>query len=228
LDLLGIHITEPDVALTDYLLTVECIALPVWLYLKTSAKRISLIKWYLLFYVSVAIASLAGGTFHGFFTGPRSAAGSIIWCFTLIAIGANALSSWNLSAELLELPERKRFLILVLSAIYFILYSIYVAVTVPKFLVAVIGYVPATLFLLYAAWRTWQSSHNKAAACGVIGMVLTIVAAIVQQTRISIHPQYFNYNALYHVIQGIALLIFARFALWTLEQRGADNSGVVQ
>jgi hypothetical protein len=225
LDLLGIHITEPDVALTDYLLTVECIALAVWLFVKTAARRISLLKWYLLFYVSVAIAALAGGTVHGFLSGTGGNARTVLWCFTLIAIGANALASWNLSAELLKLQERKRVLILVLSSIYFVVYSIYVAATSPGFLVAVIGYLPATLFLLYAAWRTCPTFYNKPAACGVIGMVLTIVAAIVQQTRISIHPQYFNYNALYHVIQAVALLIFARFALWTLEIRSTDNAG---
>jgi hypothetical protein len=36
-------------------------------------------------------------------------------------------------------------------------------------------------------------------------MVLTLVAAVVQQRRIALHPAYFNHNALYHAIQAIAL-----------------------
>jgi hypothetical protein len=224
LDLLGIHISEPDVAITDFILSLECFGLALWLWLNTAAKRTSLLKWYLLFYVSVGIASLAGGTVHGFFVDPGGTVHDILWCFTLIAVGANALSSWNLGASLLRLPEGKRRLILLLSTAYFVLYSIYVAITVPRFVVAVIGYVPATLFLLFAAWRTCPAFRNKPAACGVVAMVLTIVAAVVQQLRVTLNPQYMNHNALYHVIQAIALLVFARFAIWTVESNEAKDA----
>jgi len=32
-----------------------------------------------------------------------------------------------------------------------------------------------------------------------------VVAAAVQQARIALHPNYFNHNALYHLLQAIAL-----------------------
>ena len=38
-------------------------------------------------------------------------------------------------------------------------------------------------------------------------MVLTLVAAVVQQRKISLHPVYFNHNAFYHAIQAVALVL---------------------
>jgi hypothetical protein len=38
-------------------------------------------------------------------------------------------------------------------------------------------------------------------------VALSFVAAAVQQTETSLHPLYFNHNALYHLIQAFALLL---------------------
>ena len=46
----------------------------------------------------------------------------------------------------------------------------------------------------------------------IIGVVLTFVAAGVQVGEIALHPQWFNHNALYHLIQVIALFGIARAA----------------
>jgi hypothetical protein len=48
-------------------------------------------------------------------------------------------------------------------------------------------------------------TRSGSAFGGLLGMVLTLVAAVVQQRRIALHPTYFNHNALYHAIQAIAL-----------------------
>jgi len=44
-------------------------------------------------------------------------------------------------------------------------------------------------------------------AAGVAGVVLTFVAAGIQQARIDVHSTWMTHNALYHVIQGMALLL---------------------
>jgi hypothetical protein len=44
--------------------------------------------------------------------------------------------------------------------------------------------------------------------------VLTLVAAAVQQARIALHPTYFNHNALYHLLQAIALFLIFRAAIF--------------
>ena len=38
-------------------------------------------------------------------------------------------------------------------------------------------------------------------------MVVTLVAAAIQQLEIGIHPTYFNHNALYHLLQAVGLVL---------------------
>jgi hypothetical protein len=53
----------------------------------------------------------------------------------------------------------------------------------------------------------FMRTHDSATLIGTIGMLLTLVAAGVQHFRISLHPHYFNHNAFYHLLQGIALFM---------------------
>src|SRR6266700_3934420 len=39
------------------------------------------------------------------------------------------------------------------------------------------------------------------------GLALSMLAALLQQARIAIHPVYFDHNALYHVVQALALVL---------------------
>jgi hypothetical protein len=76
-----------------------------------------------------------------------------------------------------------------------------------SFGIAIAHYLPATLFLLFAFALLYGRGRRSAMLAGVIGMVLTLVAAYVQQRRIAVHPVYFNHNALYHLVQAIALAL---------------------
>jgi len=39
------------------------------------------------------------------------------------------------------------------------------------------------------------------------GLALSAVAALLQASRVAIHPIYFDHNAVYHVLQAIALVL---------------------
>ena len=60
--------TEPDVALTDYALFVECAAF-AWLIARRPTDLMTLRRWTVLFFVFTALAALFGGTVHGFYAG---------------------------------------------------------------------------------------------------------------------------------------------------------------
>jgi hypothetical protein len=227
LDLFGTHISEPDVAFTDFVLAIECLIIAIWLFIKCSPRTVGVFKWYLVFYLSIVVASIAGGITHGFFNSPGGVAHNVLWCSTLVAIGGNALASWNLAPQLLNLRERSKKLIFYLSTIYFVFYAIYVTATVPRFVVAVIDYLPATLFLLYAAWRVYRQFKIRYAVYGLIALVMTVLAAVIQQSRIGLHSTFFNHNALYHLIQGVALVFFANYARWTTSVIHDNSAGSV-
>ena len=78
------------------------------------------------------------------------------------------------------------------------------------------------LFLVVAIWRTvatrshtfpspgtGEGSGVRAQGWALIaaGLVTSVVAALIQQMRIALHPVYFDHNAVYHVVQGGALVL---------------------
>jgi len=83
-----------------------------------------------------------------------------------------------------------------------------------SFSIAIANYLPSTLFLIVAFFASYRSGAGTPVAIGLSGLVLTLVAAAVQQARIALHPTYFNHNALYHLLQAIALFLIFRAAIF--------------
>lgn len=203
------QILEPDVALTDYGLALLSFILAVLIYrLKTKNHRLKLIITF--FYISLALASAIGGTVHGFFPVKDSLGHDILWKLTLISIGVTALLSWIMAGELLWQKYRK--IILYLASAEFILYALYVIFINQEFKTAVYNYVPAIVLLLFSLIYIYVKSKKHRLLIGILGISLTFIAAWIQQSKIVLHPVYFNHNALYHLIQIIALLlVFSTF-----------------
>jgi hypothetical protein len=67
-------------------------------------------------------------------------------------------------------------------------------------------YVPALLLLLVAA--AWRAISGRSTGWILVaaGLLMSVGAAVLQQARVAIHPVYFDHNAVYHVVQGIAIL----------------------
>lgn len=194
---------EPDVSLTDFGLAIECALFVVWLQRQSTAPfRIA----FMAFFFAVGVAALLGGVTHGFLPDPQSWTFRIVWRGTLLAIGLAALASWSIGARLC-LSDAGAGRITVFAAAIFAVYAVVVLFVSQSFLVAIAFYLPAAAFLLIAfviAYRRWPSSFLRA---GIAGVLLTFVAAGVQQAEISLHPSYFNHNALYHLIQAIGLFL---------------------
>jgi hypothetical protein len=195
--------TEPAVTLTDYALAIECAAFVIALS-RLNARDKRLCFWFVVFFASIGAASVLGGTVHGFFLPASSPGRRILWPATLLAILVTSLTAWNIGA-VLQLHERKAVLVRRLASLQLVLFSLVVLFVTSRFYVGIIAYLPSTLFLLFAFIATYRRRPNPAVRWGVAGLGLTLVAAVVQQVRVGIHPVYFSHNALYHVIQGAAL-----------------------
>lgn len=196
-------LTEPAVSLTDYALAIECVAI-VLLLMRSDAGDRTLRFWFVVFFASAAAASLLGGTVHGFFPEVADQNRQLLWKATLLAILVTSLAGWNIGGILL-LPGRGAAVVRGLAILLLALLSYVVLFVRPEFLMAIIAYVPATLFLLIALIVAYRIRRLQALRWGIVGTGLTFVAAAVQRLHLSVHPYYFNHNALYHVIQGVAL-----------------------
>lgn len=198
-------ITEPDVTLTDYGLALEA-ALFAWFVRRGSDPGRPLGRWFVLFFGATSMASLAGGTVHGFFLDPATTGAGILWPATLIAIGGAALAAWGIGAQI-QLPPKSARWVSRAAILEFAVYTGVVVFGAQTFAVAILNYLPPAIFLLVAFVLAYVRTGDRATLLGAAGMLLTFVAAGGQQARIALHPRYFTHNAVYHLIQGVALVM---------------------
>ena len=199
--------TEPDVALTDYGLAVECTAF-AWLLYRDSDRSCAFHPWEVLFFAAVAVASLAGGTLHGFFLDETTLGYRIFWSLSLLAVGVTSLSGWVFGARLI-LPRGPALWITRAALLQLAAYAAVVLFVSDAFWIAIVDYLPAALFLLVAFGLVARRKRSLPVSLGAWGLALIFLGSALQQLGIAIHPVYFTHNALYHVVQGVALaLIF--------------------
>lgn len=198
-----IALTEPAVALTDYALAIECAVFVLLLMRRAPGDR-ALRSWFVVFFASVGAASLLGGTVHGFFHDAASPGRRILWTAALLSILVTSLVAWIIGSILL-LNGRGATIVRRLAMAQLAVFSFIVLFVRREFFVAIIAYLPATLFLLVALASVYHRRRVPALRWGIVGLSLTFVAAAVQRLEIAVHPSYFDHNALYHVIQGAAL-----------------------
>lgn len=195
---------EPAVTLTDYGLTLEC-----WLFaalIAKSAPKQPVKRLWIAFFFFVGLASLLGGTVHGFLPDQSSLWHDIVWKSSLTAIGCTAAASWMLGAHLTGSASLTRWMPRI-AAVLLVAYAGIVAVVSHRFLVAIAMYLPATVFLTIAMVMAHLREPKRGWAAGIIGLALTYAAAAVQQVKVAVHPVYFDHNALYHAIQAVALYL---------------------
>jgi Family of unknown function (DUF6962) len=201
--------TEPDVVLTDYLLTLESAALAVVLMSRPS-ERPGLRLSFIVFFIATAVASLLGGTVHGFFLSGSSILGKALWRATLVSIGMTAAAAWVIGAHVM-LGKPPSSLVEGVIGAELAAYTLVVLFVSDAFWVAIVNYLPSVLFLATALGLLYRVDPSLAVGLGLVGLALTFAAALIQQTGIALHPVYFNHNALYHALQAIALLLI----FWT-------------
>ncbi len=200
-------IAEPAVTLTDYGLTIECLILAFMLKrLKGTATANEFRNWFIVFFCALGAAALLGGTSHGFIREKTSLLHTAVWNSTLIAIGTAGLAAWMIGGCLAASEKFKKWLTGV-AVILFVINCAVVVFLVNTFLVAIIFYLPATLFLFIVFLWRFLKRHSNYSLSGISGLLLTFVAAGIQQLRIAMHPIWFDHNALYHLIQAVALLL---------------------
>jgi len=197
--------TEPAVALTDYALAVETAALAMLL---QRSRRNKMQFWLTVYFASLSVASLCGGTVHGFFLDRRSLARPILWSTTLLAIGVTALATWFMGAELLSSRRLAR-VVRIAAAVQLGAYAVVVLFITNAFWTAIAINLPAVMFLLATILIKWAHKRRRPLLLAASALALSLAAAVLQQTGVGIH-HHFDHNALYHVIQAIAVYLLYR------------------
>ena len=200
---LPVTLIEPDVALTDFALAAECAVFAGWL-CRGAADSGPLRRWFIVLFAALCLGSLLGGITHGFFGPAQTDVSRALWIATLASIAIAALACWGIGAHLL-LPETYAKRVVALAALLLVVNLATVLFVSQAFAVAIAFYAPAVVFVLVGLVVAYARSGKSHLFPGIIGVVLSLVAAAIQQT----HMEAFGltHNALYHVVQALALLL---------------------
>jgi hypothetical protein len=198
-------IHEPDVAFTDLGLAILG-AYFSWR-LAIDPARSALTRSGAVVMGGLASAALWGACFHAFFPAKTATrAGFLAWVPVALSIVVVASALLGLGLVLL-VPRIGAAVRSALVAVYAIGFAVTVVVLDASFTSIVRFYAPTLVLVLVAAavqaFRTRSSGWVLVAA----GFALSIAAAVLQQAKVALHPTYFNHNAVYHVVQGAALVL---------------------
>lgn len=204
---------ETTVALTDYVLVVECAAFAIAL-ARTRAPSPERLAW-LAFFGATACAALLGGTVHGFFASETSRVGAALWTATMLAIGVTGWSTLALAARF-ELDERLASLVIRVGLVELAGYAVAVLCVTQAYWLALAQYAPFGALWLAVLARAYARRRDRVTLLGLIGLGLSFVAAAIQFFHVAITSIRLDHNSLYHLVQmaGLALLFaFARARL---------------
>jgi hypothetical protein len=200
---------EPAVALTDFALAAENALFAFLLWRNTPTARggaATSARWFALFFLFGAMAGALGGAVHAFMPDPARLAYRICWPATMLSLGAAAMAGANAAAHLAWGSGGQRIVRLIAAAV-FVGYCAVVLFWSQDFANALRVYLPAAIFLLFAFAVVYARSRATSALAGGAGMLLTFVAAGVQQSAAQWRLLHLDHNALYHIIQGCGLLL---------------------
>ncbi len=204
IEVFGLTIHDPDVVFTDLGLAVLGSYLGWRLWSATDRPHLLTAGAVLMF--GLASAALWGAIFHAFFPNQTATpAGFIVWlpvAFSILVVAATLL---DLALKALTLvpsfPRR------VLVGIYAVAFAGVILLVDESFATIVRFYVPALVLFLVAAARLALKTRTAAWTLIVGGFTMSALAAVLQQVRVALHPVYFDHNAVYHVLQGGALVL---------------------
>lgn len=210
--------TEPDVTLTDYFITLISISFMWGIYRHHLTENLTYRIW-LLFFFSIALSSLLGGTVHGFCSNETTNCYAILWTSTLITIGLTAALCWILGGYLLFTKHVMWKWMLFVIALY-LLYIFIIIFYQQLFYIAILNYLPAITFLFIANLIFYLKTKMPACLWIMSGILISFLAAYVQQAHIAFHPVYFNHNASYHLIQIAGLFLVFKGAKLQSNNKG--------
>ena len=203
---LGIH--DPDVVLTDLGLAV----LGAWLAwrLARAPATATLAKSGVLIMGALASAAFWGAVFHAFFpAGTTTRAGFAAWmpvALSIAVIGTALLVlAFRVAAPRVPASARRA-----IGGLYGAAFALTVLLVDSSYRTIVCFYAPVVILFLVVAARQAVKSGNAGWTLIAVSFAVSLLAAAVQQARISIHPEHFDHNAVYHVLQAIALVLLYR------------------
>jgi hypothetical protein len=213
-------ISEPMTLATDYALGTLCELCGLFLLKRSDGRSHLAVRLWAFAFFAVAVASYAGGTYHGFQDAMPEPWRTGLWKLTTVSMGvasflllSAAFAStwgghdrrWGIAAAALKLT---------IFTAWMLRHDDF------RFVIYDYGSTLAILMLLVlAGWTHGIGAHRVYIACGIL---LSIGAAAVQQSGLRLH-RHFNHNDLMHVIQMGGMWLLYRGGARLRDAGGIDD-----
>ncbi|MFN2386532.1 MAG: hypothetical protein ABR576_09645 [Thermoanaerobaculia bacterium] len=199
--------SEPDVALTDFALALECFVLAF----RFSRFRVPDV-WqrhaFRMLFWSAGGAALVGGFYHGFLLEASNRVYGTVWLVIFLAAGLASLACWMIASSVLFSRRTSRDVNLV-GILLFLVYLASALFRMRSFVSVLAATSVAALALLIAYLSAYRRNRDPRGLLGLAGILLVLAGSTIQRSGWDLHPR-FTHDALYHVILGVALyLIYA-------------------
>jgi hypothetical protein len=201
-------ITEPMTVLTNLVLAVFALALSARLgYAAAADGKVAAFAMAGAL-MATAISALFGAVTHGVDPRTDAAVRKRFWRLALYATGLIGAATVASVAFFVVPRGAVRNAILIVAGVK--LLAFWVAVTRrPEFRLAAGDNAGALAVLLAAAIYVWVRFDARAAPWLVAGILVSLVAGVIQARRVGVH-RHFNHNDVFHVVQMVALYLFFR------------------
>lgn len=195
--------TEPATTLTDMLLAV--VGTGFFVHQRRSGAQGATV-----FFAALAMAAVCGALSHGFLKEAAPIVRQVVWWITLVCTGASAAGLALVGLECLEWgPARRRIMSV---AVPFAVLAVWLWFD-PRFRVGLRATAIGGLVLVAGLIHHARRRPGTGAGLVTAGLGLSVVAGLLQQRGVGLHPVHFDHNATYHVIMIPALLLIHAGAL---------------
>ena len=214
-------IVEPTTVVTDWLLAAYTAWLAWALFQEFYRTKDRAMGLWLRAFCAIAVSAFAGGVWHGFSARMDPGVAELVWAGAMILATSGSLL---FLLAILHVYASGRTLAIVsgIAVAKFALFVVWVAFN-DNF--SVVVYDTALTMFVIVVLSTWGAWARQLAAAPWIlaGVLVSMLAALFQQGRVSMHP-HFNHNDLYHVIQmGAMYLLFRGGMLLRAQESGESD-----
>lgn len=183
---------------TDFILAALCGAFAVALGRRS---RAWLLYGPIMLFVGFALAALAGGIWHAFYSARQDLVQAIVWWCSMLFAGVTAAGLALVGLELLGVTRAR--IALGLVTLLLGVYAVWSWLD-PRFLLSLLATVLGTLLCVAGLLR---HARTPGSALVLAGLAVSTVAAIAQQRGVALDPVRFDHNATYHLALLPALLL---------------------
>ena len=206
-----ITITEPLTMLTDYIIAVETLVFAVSLFRIHQDRQQISICFCAAAFLTIAIAAIFGGTYHGFTLYFDEKTKVILWIPVVYSLSLSSLLMLQ-ATVISSLNNRLHKLLFIVISLKSIIY-LYLSANKDDFKYVIADYLSAmVVILIFQGWNLYRR-QDKSAIWIIFGVLVSFIAAGVQQSGF-IFAENFNHNDLSHIISMVAFyLLYKGFLL---------------